>query len=253
MSAGPAPRNTRAIADIQDLWRFTLDETHLRSFPFSMWWCCLWRLAPLFPYLSTLGGYFLGDDFGLVHEFHDRATFHFLSLFTRSWDAGVYGDTPDELRPILALSYQFDFFWGAGSPSAFHITNLVFHLLNGVLVFTLARTAAGLRPWAAALAMAVFLLFPTHAETVAWISGRADSLPAVFYLGAFLAYVLWTQSRKNRAWLYGLSVATFFLALFTKQYAITMIGTLLAYDVLVSASCLVVRGGGLRDICRLSG
>ena len=41
----------------------------------------------------------------------------------------------------------------------------------------------------------VFVLLPVHAESVAWITGRVDSMPALFYLAAFLAYVRYRRQR----------------------------------------------------------
>ena len=81
-------------------------------------------LAAVAPYLQTVSGYFLGDDFGLIWAFHHQDPLTFLSLFMRSWDAGVYGDVPDEIRPLIALSYQVDFFLGTGSPISFHVSNI---------------------------------------------------------------------------------------------------------------------------------
>jgi hypothetical protein len=64
-----------------------------------------------------------------------------------------------------------------------------------------------------------------------WITGRVDSLPALFYLSSFLAFARWRTT--GAAWLYGVSVGLFFLALFSKQMAITMLATLVLYDALV--------------------
>jgi hypothetical protein len=81
------------------------------------------------------------------------------------------------------------------------------------------------------MAAVVFATLPTHAETVAWISGRADSVPALFYLSTLATYAAWR--RLGVPALYAGSVGLFLLALFSKQYAITMLVTLLLYDVLV--------------------
>src|SRR4051794_17388220 len=86
--------------------------------------CLAVVMAAALPYLQTAHGYFLGDDFGLVWLFHRQVPLHVVSLFTRSWDAGVYGDVPDEIRPLVALSYQVDFATGSGAPLAFHVTNI---------------------------------------------------------------------------------------------------------------------------------
>lgn len=202
-------------------------------------------LAAILPFLSTLHAYFIGDDFGLIQLFSGKPPLHVLTLFTSSWTERIYGElSADELRPLVALSYQLDALWGAASPIAYHVTNIVLHLLNTLLVFTIGRTVAGLRLPAATFAGLVFAVLPAHAETVAWISGRADSIPTLFYLASFLAYATWRQRNSNG--LYAASVGLFFLALFSKQSAITMVATLVLYDVLVERRPLVFSVSSLR-------
>ena len=188
-------------------------------------------LAATLPFVHALDSYFLGDDFGLVWHFSRQHALHALSLFWTSWDAGVYGIVPDELRPIVALTYQIDFFLGAGSPVAFHVTNVALHAANALLVLAIARVVARLSLAASGIGAALFAVLPVHAETVAWTSGRADSIPTLFYLGTFLAYALWRG--RGWGWLYGVSLTLFFLALFSKQSAITMVATLALYDVIM--------------------
>ena len=47
----------------------------------------------------------------------------------------------------------------------------------------------------------VFVLLPVHTESVAWITGRVDSMPALFYLASFLAYVVYRERLSTRAYL----------------------------------------------------
>jgi hypothetical protein len=35
----------------------------------------------------------------------------------------------------------------------------------------------------------IFVVLPIQAESVAWVTGRVDSLPAMFYFASFLLYV----------------------------------------------------------------
>jgi hypothetical protein len=188
-------------------------------------------LAATLPYGPSLRGYFLGDDYGLIGLFHDQPTFHVLTLFTNPWTEAVYGIRADELRPTVALSYQFDSLWGADNPLGYRLANLVYHLLNVLLVAALARWGAQVGRVSAALAGMLFALLPIHVEAVAWISGRADSIPALFYLAATLGYVLWRRG-WGRGW-YLAALLSLFLALFSKQSAITLVATLVGYDLLV--------------------
>jgi hypothetical protein len=189
-------------------------------------------LAAGLPYVSSLNAYFLGDDFGLVHLFSRRPPLHALTLFHRSWTETIYGDPPsDELRPTLAFSYRLDWMMGGPRPVAYHASSIALHVLNSLLVYAMARGMAGLRLSASAFAGALFGVMGVHAETVAWISGRADSIPTLFYLSALVAYARWRAT--GAATLYCASVAALFLALFSKQSAITLLPMLMAYDVMV--------------------
>ena len=188
-------------------------------------------VAAVVPYISTLNGYFVRDDFGVVQLLASKPGSYFPRWFVSSWMDRIWGYNPDEIRPFPAASYQLTALGGAASPFLHHALNVLIHAANGLLVMALARIAAGLSLPAATFAGIVFVLLPVNVESVAWITGRVDSMPAFFYLATFLAYVLWRQ-RASTGWYLG-SLVLFFVALFTKQNTITMVGTLAAYDVIV--------------------
>ena len=189
-------------------------------------------LAAVLPYLSTLHGYYLADDFGLVQLFHDKPTLHFATLFTRSWTENIWGFTLDELRPFPALSYQIAASWGAESPVANHVINLIVHLLCSVLVFGTARCLAERSLAASTFAGLLFAIMPVHVEPVSWITGRADSFMGLFYVASLFCYGIW-RLRAIRT-LYLASVCFFFVALFSKQHAVTLPVMLIFYDIFVA-------------------
>ena len=78
----------------------------------------------------------------------------------------------------------------------------------------------------------LFVLLPNQAETVAWITGRVDSMPAFFYVASFVTYVRWRGSGGAR--LYMWSVFWCFVALLSKQTTITLGPALVLYDVMVA-------------------
>ena len=150
---------------------------------------------------------------------------YFPRWFVSSWMDDIWGHVPDEVRPFPALSYQLTSLGGAAvavpAPRAEH------------------RAARGQRPArarasrltvvrlsvpAATFAAAVFVLLPVHGESVAWITGRVDSMPALFYMASFWAFARWRATDRGRGRLYALSLALLFVALFTKQTTITMVG-----------------------------
>jgi hypothetical protein len=179
---------------------------------------------------SSLRAWFIGDDFGLIKALHDKPALHFFTLFTGTWTDGVFGVRPDELRPFVALSYQLDMWGGVTNPLPYHLGSIAYHVLCSLLVFALARVAVRAPLPAALYAGLLFAWHPAHAETVAWISGRADSVPTLFYLGALLAYAVWRDADRP-AW-YAAALLAAFCAHFSKQSAITLPVVLLAYELL---------------------
>ncbi len=191
--------------------------------------------AACVPYVRTIGDYFTQDDFGVVQLLAAKPWSTFPRWFVMPWMEQIWGYTPDELRPFVAFTYQVTALPGAARPELHHIVNIAIHAGNALLVMALARAGMGVSMAAAAFAGVVFALLPVHAESVAWITGRVDSMPAFLYFASFVAYVRWRQASAFRggshghAW-YGLSLALFFAALFSKQNTITMVATLAAYD-----------------------
>jgi hypothetical protein len=187
--------------------------------------------AAVLPYVPALDDYFVQDDFGVIVALADKPLSYFPWWFTNTWMQGVWGYTPDEIRPFPALSYQIAALWGAASPVANHAINVALHAVNAWLVLALARTAMGLAAGPATFAALVFALLPMQTESVAWVTGRVDSMPACFYLACVLCYVRWraSGSRAMFAW----SITFCFAALFTKQNAVTLCVALPLYDLVV--------------------
>lgn len=191
--------------------------------------------------------YFLGDDFGLVHHLHDLPLGRFLDYFTSDWTEGIYGRTLDELRPFLAFSYWLDArLYGVTNVAGYHATNVILHILNALLVLGIARSVAPKEPSFALVAASLFVMMPTHQEPIAWISGRVDSLAAVFYLGAFLCFVRFRLENRHR-WLIA-ALAAFVGGLFAKQSTVTLPLLLVAFDVLWPVSERPARSGRLARV-----
>lgn len=192
-------------------------------------------LAAVLPYLSTIDNYFAQDDFGVVQLLAGKPASYFPRWFTTTWMDDIWGFIPDEIRPFPAATYQFTALWGAGSPIANHVVNIAFHVANGLLVFAVARVVTGLSLVPATLAALVFVVMPVQAESVAWITGRVDTIPAFFYIASFLLFAWWRRGGATpgarHVWMrYAASLLIFFFALFSKQNTITLGPALVAYD-----------------------
>lgn len=113
-----------------------------------------------------------GDDF--VHVYRNRLGLSDLpSLFAE----------PDgrEYRPLVRSSLVLDHqLWGDWY-TGYHVTNLLLHLVNGLLLLRWA-IACGAGPQVALLAMAWFGLHPIHSYSIHAVMGRTDLLACAFLL-----------------------------------------------------------------------
>jgi len=126
----------------------------------------------------------------------------------RPGDSGYY-------RPVTVLVNALDVNVWQERTWGFHVTNLVLHAL-ACLALVAALQALGAAASIAWLSALFFAAHPAHAESVAFISGRADVLAALF---VFLA-VACAESRARFAWL-GVGLAAF-LAFMSKESAVTL-------------------------------
>lgn len=148
-------------------------------------------------------------------------------------------------HPLTLFSLALDYaVWGM-NPYGYHLTNIILHALNTILVFVLViqvLESAGLREGAAPsltrkelyIATATAFLFgihPLRVESVAWISERKDVLCAFFFLLTILSYIKYTSSlHLKKTILYLISFIFFFLALLSKPMAVTLPIILLLLD-----------------------
>jgi tetratricopeptide (TPR) repeat protein len=97
--------------------------------------------------------------------------------------------------PLTWLSLMLDASLFGRWPAGNHITNLILHTANVLLVFATFAKATGNAPRSAFIA-ALFAVHPLHAESVAWISERKDVLSMLFGLLALYSYVAYASGRR---------------------------------------------------------
>jgi protein O-mannosyl-transferase len=139
-------------------------------------------------------------------------------------------------HPLTWLSYMLDAQIYGMSPGGFHLTNLLFHIANSVLLFFFLKSMTQ-RLWPSALVAALFAWHPLHVESVAWVSERKDVLSTFFFLLTLFSYFRYVKEREisppvpNHALrFYLLSLLLFILALASKQMVITLPCVLLLLD-----------------------
>jgi protein O-mannosyl-transferase len=90
-------------------------------------------------------------------------------------------------HPLTWLSLALDAQIFGSSAGGFHLTNVLLHAANAVLLFLVLRQLTRFE-WRSAFVAALFAIHPVHVESVAWISERKDLLSGFFFLLALGAY-----------------------------------------------------------------
>lgn len=107
-------------------------------------------------------------------------------------------------HPLTWLSLMVDGQLYGGRAGGYHLTNLLLHQANCLLLFVWLRglvKAAGAGPgefcWPAALAALGFAAHPLHVESVAWVTERKDVLSAFFLLLSLCAYTRYAKASER--------------------------------------------------------
>jgi Flp pilus assembly protein TadD len=106
-------------------------------------------------------------------------------------------------HPLVLLSHMLDCDVFGLRAGGHHLTNVIFHLTNTLLLFLVINKATG-AIWRSALVAALFAVHPVHVESVAWVSERKDVLSTLFWILTMWAYLQYVRSSN---------VSRFFLAL----------------------------------------
>lgn len=174
------------------------------------------------------------DDWFLVEE-NDR-------IRSLGWDSIstilTHRSSQGVWLPLRELSYAVDYaVWGL-NPFGYHLTNVLFHCANVVLVYAFLFWLLRRQPLAW-IAAAWFAVHPVQAESVTWISGRRDVQYGFFFLLSLLAFIH-GEARYRRgqrwAWHYAASLACLFAALLTKASAMMLPAVLVLGIVLFDKS-----------------
>jgi tetratricopeptide (TPR) repeat protein len=133
----------------------------------------------------------------------------------------------DNWHPLTWISHMVDVQLFGLQPGWHHLTNLIFHLANTILLFIVLHRMTN-EIWQCAFVAAVFALHPLHVESVAWVAERKDVLSAFFWmltLGAYVSYVGRPGLRR-----YMTLVLCFALGLMAKPMLVTLPFVLLLLD-----------------------
>ena len=130
-------------------------------------------------------------------------------------------------HPVTWISHMLDVELFGLKPRWHHLTNLLFHIANTLLLFFVFHRMTK-ATWQSAFVAALFALHPLHVESVAWVAERKDVLSTFFWMLTMVAYVHYVEHPGFRSYL---AVFAFFaLGLMAKPMLVTLPFVLLLLD-----------------------
>ena len=157
-------------------------------------------------------------------------------------------------RPMMHTIYAFEYQLFTLNPLYYHLVNILIHVLNSVMVFGVAflllnkkREGEGLSdggtfvkdfPTLPFIAAIFFTVHPVMTESVAWVAAIPELSYTAFFLLSFYLYIRSSASEGSDSTTlsiltrpaYIFSAVFFFVALFCKEPAMTLLPVLVAYD-----------------------
>ena len=180
---------------------------------------------------NSLNNSFIWDDEKLiVQNKFIRSLKHIPLLFTVRYK-DYHHLAKGQYRPVRTVTFSLDHFLWKTEPFGYHLTNVLLHVLNVILVYFLLYGLAGPEsrksarflslPFVTAL---LFATHPIHTESVNWVKNRSDLLALLFFLVSFLLFIKrtpHTSREKNlNVFFYGASLLAFVLSLLSKEMAL---------------------------------
>jgi tetratricopeptide (TPR) repeat protein len=191
-------------------------------------------LVCLFVILTTLAVYWQVTNHAFVNFDDDKYVSENkkvqagLTLESLSWSFSFsHHSDQAHWHPLTWLSYMLDCELYGLRSDMHHLTNVILHLANCLLLFVIFRRMTGAL-WRSAFVAALFALHPLNVDSVAWVAQRKNVLSTFFWMLTLLAYVHYSKGPRLRRYL--IMYLFFILGLMSKPMLVTLPFTLLLLD-----------------------
>ena len=180
----------------------------------------------LFIYANSLNGEFIRDDNTLVRDnVYIKSWSGIGRCFTKNIALGGRQEW-NSYRPLQMLTYALDYSAWKSDVRGYHLTNTLLHILTALALYwfiNVLYTDKTLSFFTAVL----FVTHPIHTGAVSYISGRADSLAALFMLLCLIVYIKFINERKTPVYIF--MILTYAAALLSRENSLTLPLLLLVY------------------------
>ncbi|MFC1567423.1 tetratricopeptide repeat protein [Thermodesulfobacteriota bacterium] len=190
-------------------------------------------LVCLFLVMATLAVYWQVQNFDFVnyddskyiyenrHVQRGLTTENFIWAFTDGTRISNYW------HPLTWISHILDIQFYGMNAGGHHLTNLLLHIANTLILFSIFKNMTG-HLGRSAFVAALFALHPLHVESVAWVAERKDVLSTFFWLLTMGAYSRYAARPKIDR--YVVVLLFFVMGLMAKPMLVTLPFVLLLMD-----------------------
>lgn len=134
-------------------------------------------------------------------------------------------------RPFLEVIYKCEYALFGFAPWGYHLTNILLHILNSILLFKTIQILFRKNITALGVA-ALFLLHPVQTEAVSCIAGISNLVFTFFCFSSFLCY-LWARAQKDKT-IFAFDMCAYVLfiaALLSKEQAVIFPAIIIFYEI----------------------
>lgn len=206
-------------------------------------------------YFNTLNNSFVWDDRftiednDLIRDIRHIPKIFITDLFHSHAEKNAI-EHSNYYRPIQTLSFLIDYHIWRLNPFGFHLSSLLLHTANGILVYIAIFLICKSRIISLFTSI-LFLVHPVQTGAVAYLTGRSDVLACFFILISCISYIIYrsyptpdysaTDEKKNinslanliadrKSVFYFFSITAFLCALLSKELAVIFPLILIFYD-----------------------
>jgi len=130
-------------------------------------------------------------------------------------------------HPLTWLSHMIDCELFGMNSGMHHMTNVIIHIINSILLFLTLAYFTGSRGKSAIVGI-FFAIHPINVDSVAWVAARKNVLSTMFWMLSMLAYGYYAKKPDIKK--YVLLMLLFTLGLLTKPMLVTLPCALLLLD-----------------------
>ncbi len=156
-------------------------------------------------------------------SYDDLNYFYYPEIVAFSWELLPEFFTKQQVGnyiPLTTLSFTLEYSLFGQNPIAFHITNLVLHILNAFIALKIIQRIFLLNITYSLLLIFIFISHPLQVESVSWISCRGLLLSSFFALLSIHFYLRNRETTNNTY--YVLSLIAFILSIFSKPTSVVI-------------------------------